>query len=57
MEPIIDGRNLRMVVIVCDFGNMGGFLRWWVMVMSFPHAQMLQYLFDELLVLDEGDDL
>lgn len=56
MEPVVGGWYLRIVVIICRFGNMGGVSRRGIMATGFPQAQMTQYLSDDLLIIDKGDN-
>jgi hypothetical protein len=47
---------LRIVVIVNGFGDIRVISRQRTVVTGFSQAKMLQNLFDDLIVLDEGDD-
>jgi len=56
LKPIIDGRNLGVVVILGEFRNMRGIPDRRIMVSGFPEAKMPQNLFDDFFVLDKADN-
>ena len=56
LSPVIVWRDLGVCVIVNDLSNSFSIDGRNSMVTSFPHVEMLQYLFDDMWLFDESDD-